>query len=153
MTARRALRSGHQRTAAADFPPDITAKPVKCPRPQTTHTPRRLSSRTSTCKAKRELTYTVNERVPPRVKFVPKAAPLDRALLPFAQTRHFLSAPPADAQILPECFPGCADTSPILFEDYGWSEICRGDLLTAASSPGPAHRPPKRPPAVQLFFG
>lgn len=48
----------------------------------------------------RELTYTVNEFVPPRVKFLPKAAPLYRALLPFAQTRHFLSAPPVGAHIL-----------------------------------------------------
>lgn len=48
----------------------------------------------------KELTYTVNEFVPPRVKFLPKAAPLYRALLPFAQTRHFLSAPPVGAHIL-----------------------------------------------------
>lgn len=47
-----------------------------------------------------ELTYTVNEFMPPRVKFLPKAAPLDRALLPSAQTRHFLSAPPAGAHLL-----------------------------------------------------
>lgn len=42
----------------------------------------------------------MNEFVPPRVKFLPKAAPLYRALLPFAQTRHFLSAPPVGAHIL-----------------------------------------------------
>ena len=47
-----------------------------------------------------ELTYTVNEFVPPRVKFLPKAAPLYRALLPLAQARHFLSAPPAGAHIV-----------------------------------------------------
>lgn len=38
--------------------------------------------------------------MPPRVKFLPKAAPLDRTLLPSAQTRHFLSAPPAGAHLL-----------------------------------------------------
>lgn len=37
------------------------------------------------------LTYTVNEFVSPRVKFLPKAAPVDCALLPFTMTRHFLS--------------------------------------------------------------
>lgn len=37
------------------------------------------------------LTYTVNEFVSPRVKFLPKAAPVDCALLPFTLTRHFLS--------------------------------------------------------------
>ena len=37
------------------------------------------------------LTYTVNEFMFPRVKFLPKAAPVDCALLPFTLTRHFLS--------------------------------------------------------------
>lgn len=37
------------------------------------------------------LTYTVNEFVSPRVKFLPKAVPVDCALLPFTLTRHFLS--------------------------------------------------------------
>lgn len=59
---------------------------------------RRIHTRTHTIPS--ELTYTVNEFVPPRVKFLPKAAPLYRALLPFAQTRHFLSAPPVGAHIL-----------------------------------------------------
>lgn len=35
------------------------------------------------------LTYTFNEFMSPRVKFLPKTAPLDCALLPFALTRHF----------------------------------------------------------------
>lgn len=37
------------------------------------------------------LTYTVNEFVSPRVKFLPKAAPVDCALLLSTLTRHFLS--------------------------------------------------------------
>lgn len=51
--------------------------------------------RNSTCKITEcvtgiVLTYTVNEFVSPRVKFLPKAAPVDCALLPFTLTRHFL---------------------------------------------------------------
>lgn len=37
------------------------------------------------------LTYAVDEFVSPRVKFLPKAAPVDCALQPFALTRHFLT--------------------------------------------------------------
>lgn len=43
------------------------------------------------CVSGRILTYTMNEFVPPRIKFLPKAAPVDCALLRFAKTRHFLS--------------------------------------------------------------
>ncbi len=59
-----------------------------------------------------ELTYTVNEFVPPRVKLLPKAAPLDRTLLPSAQTRHFLPAPPAGARLSPGA-PGARVIGPL----------------------------------------
>lgn len=85
------------------FPVDITATPQKkkntCK--QLTGAPAvGTTPHTRTHTMAKELTYTVNEFVPPRVKFLPKAAPLYRALLPFAQTRHFLSAPPVGAHIL-----------------------------------------------------
>ena len=94
MTAPRSLWSSGHYAAPAPCAPHSRQKHAQHRRPpwSTAHT------RTHTLPS--ELTYTVNEFVPPRVKFLPKAAPLYRALLPFAQTRHFLSAPPVGAHIL-----------------------------------------------------
>lgn len=51
---------------------------------------RHLTSKITKCATTRILTYTMNEFVSPRVKFLPKAAPVDCALLLFTRARHFL---------------------------------------------------------------